>query len=106
VSSSRNARDVLDAAGLADRFTVVVDGVAADAGDIAGKPAPDMFIAAAERLGVASTESVVVEDAVSGVAAGAAGDFALVVGVDRGAGREALIAAGADLVVEDLGELA
>jgi beta-phosphoglucomutase family hydrolase len=106
VSSSRNARDVLDAAGLADRFAVVVDGVAADAGDIAGKPAPDMFVAAAERLGVPSTESVVVEDAVSGVAAGAAGDFALVVGVDRGAGREALTAAGADLVVEDLGELA
>ena len=106
VSSSRNARDVLAAARLADRFDVVIDGLTAAAGDIAGKPAPDMFLAAVERLGVPARTSVVVEDAVSGVAAGAAGDFGLVIGVDRGAGRDALAAAGAELVVDDLGELA
>jgi beta-phosphoglucomutase family hydrolase len=105
VSSSRNARDVLDAAGLTARFSVVVDGVVAAADAIAGKPRPDMFLAAADRLGVTAAGSVVLEDAVSGVAAGAAGDFGLVVGVDRGAGRETLIAAGAHVVVEDLAEL-
>ena len=105
VSSSRNARDVLAAAGLTARFSVVVDGVVAAADAIAGKPRPDMFLAAADRLGVTAAGSVVLEDAVSGVAAGAAGDFGLVVGVDRGAGRETLIAAGANVVVEDLAEL-
>ncbi len=64
-----------------------------------------MFLAAADRLGVTAAASVVVEDAVSGVAAGVAGDFGMVVGVDRGAGRETLVAAGAHIVVEDLAEL-
>jgi beta-phosphoglucomutase family hydrolase len=105
VSSSRNAGRVLSAARLADRFDVVVDGVSADAGDIAGKPAPDMFLAACAGLGAAPASAVVVEDAVSGVAAGAAGGFGLVIGVDRGAGRAALTAAGAQLVVHDLAEL-
>jgi beta-phosphoglucomutase family hydrolase len=104
VSSSRNARTVLRAAGLGDRFTVVVDGVVAATDGIAGKPAPDTFLVAAEALGAAPDETVVVEDAVSGVAAGSAGGF-VVVGVDRGAGRDALLAAGADLVVDDLAEL-
>lgn len=105
VSSSRNASNVLAAAGLADRFAVVVDGVSAAAGDIAGKPAPDMFLAACAQLGAAPDVAVVVEDAVSGVAAGAAGRFGMVIGVDRGAGRAALSAAGAQLVVRDLAEL-
>lgn len=105
VSSSRNAHDVLTAAGLAPRFDVVVEGrVAAEEG-IVGKPAPDMFLEAAERLSAAPARSVVVEDAVSGVAAGRAGGFALVVGVDRGAGAEALKSHGADIVVADLGEM-
>ena len=87
VSSSRNAPAVLDAAGLADRFEVVVDGqVAAEAG-LPGKPAPDTFLEAANRLGVDPERAVVFEDAVSGVAAGHAGGFGLVVGVDRGRGR-------------------
>ena len=90
VSSSRNAREVLEAAGLADRFAVVADGVVAAERGIPGKPAPDLFLAAAEQLGVPPDKSVVVEDALSGVAAGRAGGFGLVVGVDRGAGREAL----------------
>jgi beta-phosphoglucomutase family hydrolase len=105
VSSSRNAHDVLTAAGLAPRFDVVVEGrVAAEEG-IVGKPAPDMFLEAAERLSAAPARSVVVEDAVSGVAAGRAGGFALVVGVDRGAGADVLRSHGADLVVNDLGEM-
>jgi beta-phosphoglucomutase family hydrolase len=105
VSSSRNAQEVLDASGLAPRFEVVTDGMVASAEHIAGKPAPDMFLNAAERLGVAPADAVVIEDAVSGVAAGHAGDFGLVIGVDRGAGADALREHGADLVVDDLAEL-
>jgi beta-phosphoglucomutase family hydrolase len=106
VSSSRNAREVLSAARLADRFAVVADGVLAAERDIPGKPAPDLFLAAAEKLAARPESAVVVEDAVSGVAAGRAGGFGLVIGVDRGAGRDALLENGADLVVDDLGELA
>jgi beta-phosphoglucomutase family hydrolase len=104
VSSSRNARPVLEAAGLGDRFEHVVDGVTIVEEGITGKPAPDMFLRAAELVGVSPPEAVVVEDASSGVAAGAAGGFGLVLGVDRGGNREALLAAGADLVVEDLAD--
>ena len=104
VSSSRNAPDVLRAAGLRERLPVVVDGnVAAEIG-IPGKPAPDMFLEAARRLDVSPAHAVVVEDAVSGVAAGRAGGFGLVVGVDRGAGHDELLAQGAHVVVNDLGE--
>ena len=106
VSSSANAPAVLAAAGLADRFVTVVDGRVATELGLAGKPAPDTFVHAATECGTTADRSVVVEDAVSGVRAGAAGDFALVIGVDRGAGAEVLRAAGADLVVTDLGELA
>ncbi|MDO8146825.1 MULTISPECIES: HAD family phosphatase [unclassified Isoptericola] len=105
VSSSRNAPAVLAAAGLADRFDVVVDGNVATREGIAGKPAPDTYVRAAELLGVPVAESVVVEDAISGVRAGAAGPFGLVLGVDRGVGAEALREHGADLVVADLGEV-
>ncbi len=105
VSSSRNAVEVLRAAGVTDFFPVVIHGgIAAERG-IAGKPAPDTYWAAADELGVPRNRSVVVEDAVSGVQAGAAGDFGLVLGVDRGAGADVLTRAGADLVVSDLGEL-
>lgn len=105
VSSSKNAPDVLEAAGVTHYFsTVVHGGVAAERG-LAGKPAPDMFEEAARELGVADDTAVVVEDAINGVKAGAAGDFALVIGVDRGAGPDALTAAGAEVVVSDLDEL-
>ena len=104
VSSSRNARPVLDAAGLGDRFPHVVDGITLAEEGLTGKPAPDMFLHAAALLGVGPEASVVVEDASSGVAAGAAGGFALVLGVDRGGNRDALLAAGAHLVVADLAE--
>lgn len=105
VSSSRNATAVLTAAGLIDRFTVIVDGVVAADRGLPGKPEADTFRFAAQSLGVPVERAVVVEDAVSGVAAGRAGGFGLVVGVDRGAGAAELLAAGADVVVEDLGEL-
>src|SRR5262245_11877224 len=99
VSSSRNAREVLDAAGLTSRFEVVTDGLVAADEHIPGKPAPDMFLNAARRLGVEPARAVVIEDATSGVAAGHAGHFGLVVGVDRGAGHDALRQHGADVVV-------
>jgi beta-phosphoglucomutase family hydrolase len=105
VSSSRNARPVLRAAGLLDRFPVIVDGTVSAERQLAGKPAPDTFAAAAADLGVPVDRAVVVEDALSGVAAGRAGGFGLVVGVDRGAGAARLRESGADIVVVDLGEL-
>jgi beta-phosphoglucomutase family hydrolase len=104
VSSSRNARAVLAAAAITDRFTAIVDGTTAADEHLAGKPDPAMFHAAATHVGVPADRCVVVEDATSGVAAGAAGGFALVVGVDRGGNRAALLEAGADLVVDDLAE--
>ena len=95
VSSSKNARAVLAAAGMADRFPVVVDGLTAVEEELAGKPDPAMFEYADKLLGARPERSVVVEDASSGVAAGTSGGFALVLGVDRGANREALLEAGA-----------
>lgn len=105
VSSSKNARAVLTAAGIFDRFPVIVDGLVAAEHGIAGKPAPDMFAFAADQLGVPHERSFVVEDALSGVRAGAAGDFGLVVGVDRGTGAERLREAGATIIVQELDEL-
>ena len=106
VSSSANAPAVLEAAGLAARFVTVVDGRVATSLRLAGKPAPDTFVHAAKECGTTPARSAVVEDAVSGVRAGAAGGFGLVIGVDRGAGADVLAAAGADVVVTDLRELA
>ncbi|MBU9943837.1 MAG: HAD-IA family hydrolase [Dermatophilaceae bacterium] len=106
VSSSANAPAVLEAAGLAGRFVTVVDGRVATELGLPGKPAPDTFVHAATACGATPSRSVVVEDAVSGVRAGAAGEFGLVIGVDRGAGAQTLTDAGAHLVVADLGELA
>ncbi|HMR50457.1 MAG TPA: beta-phosphoglucomutase family hydrolase [Arachnia sp.] len=105
VSSSKNAPAVLEAAGIADYFPVVVDGNVAVAEGLPGKPAPDTFLRAAALFGVEPSDAVVVEDAVSGIAAGAAGGFALVIGVDRGVGAEELRAHGATVVVTDLEEL-
>lgn len=105
VSSSRNAEAVLAAAGLRERFPVVLDGRSAQELGLRGKPEADTYLRAAELLGVDPSRAVVVEDAVSGVAAGAAGEFGLIIGVDRGAGHDALRAAGAHLTVTDLEEL-
>jgi beta-phosphoglucomutase family hydrolase len=105
VSSSRNAPAVLKAAGLDHHFEVVVDGQVAAAVGLPGKPDPATFTYAASLLGVPAGECIVVEDAVSGVQAGKAGNFMSVIGVDRGAGRQALLDAGATLVVDDLDDL-
>lgn len=105
VSSSANARSVLETAGILDRFEVVVDGAVAREDGLAGKPAPDTYLDAATRFGLTAAQCVVVEDATSGVEAGRNGAFGLVVGVDRGAGADALRAHGADLVVSDLADL-
>ena len=104
VSSSKNARSVLAAADMTGRFPVIVDGVRAADEHLAGKPDPAMFHRAAELLGVAADRCIVVEDASAGVAAGAAGGFEYVLGIDRGGNEEALRAAGADAVVRDLAE--
>ncbi len=105
VSSSKNCSMVLAAAGLATIFDAQVDGAERERTGLAGKPAPDMFLEAARRLGVAPERSVVVEDALVGVEAGRNGGFGLVVGVDRGDQADAFKEHGADLVIKDLGEL-
>jgi beta-phosphoglucomutase family hydrolase len=105
VSASRNCRAVLEAAGILDRFDAVVDGVVSGELGLRGKPAPDTFLEAARRLEVTPEHAAVFEDATVGVAAGRAGGFGWVVGVDRSGERCALLDAGADTVVDDLGEL-
>jgi beta-phosphoglucomutase family hydrolase len=105
VSASTNCRDVLAAAGIEELFEVVVDGVVAEREGLAGKPAPDTFLAAARAFGVPPAQAVVYEDAQAGVQAGRAGDFGLVIGVDRTGQADALRRRGADVVVDDLAEL-
>ncbi|WP_454085577.1 beta-phosphoglucomutase family hydrolase [Georgenia sp. Marseille-Q6866] len=105
VSSSANAALVLDVTGLEDRIDVLVDGSVAHALDLPGKPAPDTFLEATRRLGLTPPEAAVIEDALAGVAAGRAGGFGYVVGVDRLGQADALREQGADVVVADLEEL-
>ena len=105
VSSSQNAAAILEQVGISNLFDTRVDGQTALDDNLPEKPAPDMFLAAADVLGVEPARCVVVEDALVGVAAGRAGNFGLVVGVDRAGHASALAEHGADLVVEDLGEL-
>jgi beta-phosphoglucomutase family hydrolase len=105
VSSSTNCRDVLIAAGIDHLFEVRIDGVVAEREHLAGKPAPDTFLAGARKLGAEPADAAVFEDALAGVEAGRAGAFGWVVGVDRTAQAEALRRRGADVVVQDLGEL-
>jgi HAD superfamily hydrolase (TIGR01509 family) len=105
VTASRNAHQMLAAAGLAGCFDTVVDGRIALSHHLKGKPDPAMFVEAARRLGVAAARTAVVEDSVAGVAAGRRGGFGFVVGIDRAGAREQLEAAGADLVLADVAEL-
>lgn len=105
VSSSANCRPVLAATGLAELLPVVVDGMVARERGLAGKPAPDTFLAAAAELGVHPARAAVFEDALAGVRAGRAGGFGFVVGVDRAQQADALREHGADVVVGDIGEL-
>jgi len=105
VSASANCREVLRAAGIEELFPVVVDGVVAAREGLRGKPSPDTFLAAANRLGVQPPHGAVFEDALAGVRAGRAGGFGFVVGVDRVDQAAELISHGASLVVTDLAEL-
>ena len=105
VSSSHNAGDVLKSAGIDQLLEERVDGLVADQDHIKGKPAPDMFLEGARRLGVEPKQAVVFEDALAGVEAGHAGNFGYVVGVNRVGQRDALREHGADVVVDDLEEL-
>ena len=105
VSSSANTRAVLKVTGLEDLFEEVVDGLTAEREDLAGKPAPDMFLFAARALGVEPGDAAVFEDALAGVEAGRAGGFGCVVGVDRVGQGDELRRHGADIVVSDLDEL-
>lgn len=105
VSASANCGEVLAAAGIEDLLEVRVDGLTARRDRLRGKPHPDTYLAAAERLGVAPHEAAVFEDALAGVEAGRAGEFGFVVGVDRVGQADALHAHGADIVVTDLADL-
>jgi beta-phosphoglucomutase family hydrolase len=105
VSASENCGQVLAAAGIENLFELRVDGIVVEKEHLAGKPAPDTFLVAAERLGVRPAEAAVFEDALAGVGAGRAGGFRFVVGVDRVGQADALRAHGADIVVTDLAEL-
>lgn len=105
VSSSANTAAVLEAAGISELFDARVDAQVAAERGLRGKPAPDTFLEAARMLGVAANGAAVFEDALAGVAAGHAGGFGLVIGVDRVGQADALRAQGADVVVRDLAEL-
>jgi beta-phosphoglucomutase family hydrolase len=105
VSSSANCHDVLVAAGIDDMFDARIDGVVAEQEHLRGKPAPDTYLAGAKALGLRPAAAAVFEDALAGVAAGRAGGFGFVVGVDRVGQAEALKEHGADVVVKDLAEL-
>jgi beta-phosphoglucomutase family hydrolase len=105
VSSSANTAEVLEVTKLAPLIELRVDGVTIREEHIKGKPAPDTFLTAAARIGATPAQCAVFEDALAGVAAGRAGDFGFVVGVDRVGQADALHADGADVVVTDLAEL-
>jgi beta-phosphoglucomutase family hydrolase len=105
VTSSKNCREVIEAAGIAGLLEVAVDGNLAEREGLRGKPSPDTFLAAARAFGVSPERTAVFEDALAGVEAGRAGGFAAVIGVDRVGQAEALAAHGATRVVSDLAEL-
>jgi HAD superfamily hydrolase (TIGR01509 family) len=105
VTASANGEQVVAAGGFADLIDARVDGVVAKRDGLRGKPAPDSFLAGARALGVPPAQAVVFEDALSGVAAGRAGDFGFVVGVDRVGQAAGLREHGADVVVTDLDQL-
>jgi beta-phosphoglucomutase family hydrolase len=105
VSASKHCKDVLESAGIEDLFDARVDGNVAASEHLAGKPAPDTFLAAARAVGVDPAEAAVFEDALAGVEAGRAGHFGFVVGVNRAGQAAELGQHGADVVVDDLAAL-
>ncbi len=104
-SSSKNCKNVLEAAGIIDLFECRVDGVVSAELGLKGKPESDIFVTAARQLNASPYNTVVVEDAVSGVQAGKKGNFGLVLGIARENNKEELLAHGADWVVSDLSEV-
>lgn len=105
VSSSRHTTEVLQVANLDRAFDAQVDGIVAEREHLKGKPAPDTYLRAASMLHTQPKDAAVYEDALAGVAAGKAGGFGKVIGIDRAGQREALLDHGADIVVDDLAEL-
>lgn len=105
VSASKHCKEVLESAGIDGLFDARIDGVVAAAEHLAGKPAPDTFLAAARVVGVEPAQAAVFEDALAGVEAGRAGKFGFVVGVDRVGQAAELSSHGADVVVTDLGTM-
>lgn len=104
-SSSKNCQYILESTGLIDLFEAVIGGLKAKQIGLRGKPAPDIFITAADRIGVYPGECIMFEDALSGVEAGRNGNFGMVIGVARHISREKLLAHGADRAVDDLEQL-
>lgn len=105
ISSSKNCQQILEVAQVDHLFEERIDGVESERIGIKGKPAPDIFLEAARRLGIPPERVIVVEDAISGVQAGQLGGFGCIVGVDRDNQRDALMENGADVVVKDLIEM-
>ncbi len=105
-SSSKNTRLILEKTGLEHHFETRVCGVVSQDLGLEGKPEPDIFITAARNLGLLPDECAVVEDAVSGVEAGRRGNFGLVLGVARNIDGRLLLEAGADIVVQDMAQIA
>jgi beta-phosphoglucomutase-like phosphatase (HAD superfamily) len=105
-TSSRHGGRIMRMVGIAHQFDVIADGNTVRERSLKGKPSPDLFLEAAREMGVEPSRTAIVEDAVSGVEAGVRGAFGRVIGVDRGGNREALERGGADIVVEDLDEIA
>jgi beta-phosphoglucomutase family hydrolase len=105
VSASKNCETVLQVTGIFNLFDTIVDGKVAARLGLPGKPGPDTFLHAARELGVEPSRAIVVEDAISGVQAGRAGGFGLVIGIDHSGEKEALLQGGADIVVKDLLEV-
>ena len=101
VSSSKNCKMIIEKADIDQLFDVRVDGAISEERGLQGKPHPDIFVEAALELKACPTRSVVFEDAISGVQAGAAGFFGLVVGVARFGNRQELLDHGADVAIAD-----
>ncbi|MFH1655712.1 MAG: trehalose-phosphatase [Candidatus Omnitrophota bacterium] len=104
-SSSKNCKGILESVGIADLIETRVDGVVSVKLGLKGKPEGDIFVTAARNMGAEPANSVVVEDATSGVQAGRNGGFGLVLGVARGNNESELLENGADIVVTDLSEI-
>lgn len=105
VSSSKNCRPVLEKAGLIDIFDTIVDGTDAKQQSLKGKPDPDIFLEAAQRMEIEPAKAVVFEDAIAGVEAGSRGSFGLVIGINRDNDQQRMQKAGAHLVINSLSEL-